>query len=77
MNTCKDCKYFRVPDDGQEWGWSGVCDNQNNERALVCNSMEGGLAEDLWTLPCGTPVVREFYYCDYFEDVRNNVSDCF
>jgi hypothetical protein len=70
MNTCKHCLHFHVPDDGKEWGPSGVCHRLEyaEEPVLVFDVAASDLAEDLWSLPCGCPVVKEYYSCDLFED---------
>ena len=80
-DTCMNCKWFRVPDDGKIWGLSGVCDNDNNVAgaSLIWSTMDASLlAGDLWELPCGALVVKEYYYCQWFEhNIEYDPDDCF
>ena len=76
VESCSECKHFRVPDDGQEWGLSGVCDHPLLENALIYDVLNAGLAEGLWSLPCGAPVVKQYYCCQFFENAQNNMDDC-
>ena len=78
--SCKRCLHFHVPNDGKEWGLSGVCHRLEyaEEPVLIFDVFAGDIAEDLWSLPCGCPVVKEHYLCDLFEDkiALGEVIDC-
>jgi len=79
QETCVKCRHFRVPDDGKEWGLSGVCDRlESAGHAVLVFDALGDLAEDVWELPCGAPVVRQYHYCELFEEdlPATIIGDC-
>ena len=77
-DTCSFCKYFHVPDDGKIWGLSGICNRIEREPGvLVWDTLSADIAEDLWELPCGAPVIKQFYRCEFFtHNIEWEPGDC-